>query len=135
MQPRFERQRAIGSASEFDDELDDGFDFADDRAVRHLIEDALKRGEHYKAARIAREVREALLERAIRKRILSVVETAGGKIGIERLMNSVCDTEGEAAMNATLCLVYIMQAEGKMTISASETSDEIIVELLRRRRR
>ncbi|USN96946.1 MAG: hypothetical protein H6797_02015 [Candidatus Nomurabacteria bacterium] len=135
MESHFEWQQATDAITEFDDVLDDGFDLVEDRKVRHLIEDALKKGEHYKAARIAKDMREALMEHTIRKRIFSVAEAAGGKIGIERLMNSVCETEGESAMNATLCLVYIMQAEGKMSIYAAETSDEIIVELLRRRRR
>lgn len=135
MQPRFEWQRANENLGEYTDELDDGFEAIEDHEVRHLIENALKRGEHYRAARIARDVREARTERLIRKRIMSAIESTGGAIGIERLMNRVCDTEGESAMNATLCLVYIMQDEGKLSIGISETSEAIVVELQRRRRR
>lgn len=135
MQPRFEGQRATDAAREFDDELDGGFDLAEDMEVRHLIEDALKKGEHYRAARIAREFREAHMERSIRKRIMTIMEAAGGRIGIERLMNYVCESEGEAAMNATLCLVYIMQEEGKVSIGIPEDHEEIVVQLLRRHRR
>jgi len=136
MQPHFERQPIVNNAIEYDEELDDGFEFSvEDHEARHLIERALKRGEHHRAARLARDFREARMERAIRKRIVSVLEAAGGTIGIERLMKRVCDSEGEAAMNATLCLVYVMQNEGTMSIRIPQGKDQIVVELLRRHRR
>ena len=133
----FEREpiagREFAPVESREDELDDDFDPFEYHEVRHLVERALKRGEHYRAARLIKDVREARTERSIRKRMVSSLEASGGTMGIERLMHQVCESEGASAMNATLCLVYIMQEEGKLAITIPEDRDEILVELIRRR--
>ncbi|MCA9334578.1 hypothetical protein KC953_00370 [Candidatus Saccharibacteria bacterium] len=129
----FVANSALPSYESYDDELGDEFEPLEYHEVRHLVEDALKRGEHHRAARIIRAVREARVERSIRRKMLSSLEKAGGSLGIERLMTTVCESEGESAMNATLCLVYIMQDEGKLTIAAHEDREEILVEIVQRR--
>ncbi len=120
--PGFEQFDVRGS--DFDDDIVDEFDshlpddprVVDWHRVAHLTDNSALIKNRPKLKQIIHEVRYLRLERKIRKDIVHILRSSGGSVGIVELMRRIDDIDGEAAANAAIGLVYIMQAEGAVVI-------------------
>lgn len=97
--------------------------------------------------RIIREVKSQRLEKRIRKHITHILEASGGSVSMVELMRRVDGVDGQAGANASVSLVYVMQAEGLVVIETQQqlydftflgehhhfSDDNIMVRLLRNR--
>ena len=113
---------------EYDDDFAD--DFASDfesllpedpsvedceRVARHFGKMSLLRNSK-SAERIIKDVQDYRIEKRIRKHILHILKSSDGVVSMSELMRRINDVDGQAGANASVSLIYVMQAEGEVKI-------------------